>query len=249
MPANGAGPDRKANVTRALICDDDIGLCLLLADYLADHGVDAAYVHSAEEMLARLDHGDVPDVLVLDLMLPGIDGLTALQRLRAFAALPVIMLSSRGDPDDRAAGLEIGADDYLAKPCMPRELLARIRAVLRRSAGPPESAELRCGSLRADPQRRQAWIDGRALDLTAAEFSVLCALMRGAGQPLTRTQLTEQGLNRALEPFDRAIDVHISRLRRCLAAVPGCEWSVASVRGVGYQLVAAAQPDTSRRPS
>jgi DNA-binding response OmpR family regulator len=226
-------------MSKILICDDDHGLCRLLADYLADQGLGVETVHTAEAAMARLADGAACDVLVLDLMLPGIDGLAALKTIRQRYAMPVIMLSARGESVDRIVGLELGADDYLAKPCMPRELLARIQAVLRRRGSPAEGAEVNVGPLRVQPSLRKAWVGAAALDLTGAEFSVLAELARCAGQIVSREQLTERGLHRPLERFDRAVDVHVSRLRRKLADA-GAAPQIEGVRGAGYVLKRAA---------
>jgi two-component system response regulator CpxR len=223
-------------VARVLICDDDEPLCLLLADYLGRQGLAVDAVHSAEAAIERLGGGTAYDVLVLDLMLPGIDGLAALKAIRARHATPVIMLSARGESVDRVVGLELGADDYLGKPCEPRELLARIQAILRRVREPDAGGEVVVGALRVQPAERRAWLGSAELALTGAEFSVLAELARCAGRLVSREQLTERGLHRPLERFDRAIDVHVSRLRHKLgqagAAAPGIE----SVRGAGYLL-------------
>lgn len=219
-----------------LICDDDRALCLQLLDFLQDQALAAEAVHSAEALLQRLGETPVPQVLVLDLMLPGVDGLSALRQIRKTHALPIIMLSSRGDSEDRAVGLELGADDYLAKPCLPRELLARIQAVWRRSAD--ASPALLClGALNLNPHSQVASLGERRLELTAAEFSVLQVLAKHAGEVVSREALTEQALHRPLEAFDRAIDVHISRLRKKLAGPDAID--IIGVRGAGYQLATA----------
>ena len=228
-------------MANVLICDDDEPLCLLLADYLGRQGFRADTVHSAEAAIERLGHGTAYDVLVLDLMLPGIDGLAALKAIRARHAMPVIMLSARGESVDRIVGLEMGADDYLAKPVEPRELLARIQAVLRRAREPADGAELAVGALRVQPAERRAWLDGVELALTGAEFSVLAELVRNAGRLVSREQLTERGLHRPLERFDRAIDVHVSRLRQKLAKASARAPEIESVRGAGY-LLKRAEP-------
>jgi two-component system response regulator CpxR len=223
-------------VPNVLICDDDEPLCLLLADYLGRQGFRVDTVHAAEAAMERLAGGTAYDVLVLDLMLPGIDGLAALKAIRARHVMPVIMLSSRGESVDRIVGLEMGADDYLAKPCEPRELLARIQAVLRRAREPAGGAEIVVGALRVQPADRRAWLDGAELALTGAEFSVLAELARNAGRLVSREQLTERGLHRPLERFDRAIDVHVSRLRQKLAKTGARAPEIESVRGAGYLL-------------
>lgn len=221
---------------RILIADDDPSLCLLLSNYLGQNGYTVQAVQSAEAalQLLRTETG-LPDLLVLDVMLPGMDGLTALRHVRERSAMPVLMLSSRGEPVDRVVGLELGADDYLTKPCLPRELLARIQALLRRARPAEPGNEIRLGCLRLIPAQRRALSNGTALELTGAEFSVLLELVRHPGSVISREQLTERGLNRPLERFDRAIDVHVSRLRNKLAAA-SVALSIESVRGAGYVL-------------
>lgn len=222
-----------------LIADDDKELCTLLAEYLGKQGLGAEAVHSAESAIERLHGGARPDVLVLDVMLPGMDGLTALRRIREFESLPIVMLSGRGEPVDRILGLELGADDYLAKPCLPRELLARIQALLRRTRGeigPEPVTELQAGRLRLSPAERRASCGDDTLPLTGAELSVLFELARQLGHTVSREQLTQSALHRPLERYDRAIDVHVSRLRQKLAAA-GAGLRVESIRGAGYQLI------------
>ena len=227
-------------MSRILIADDDRELCQLLAEYLALQGLQAESVHSAEAAIERLQGtGLRPDVLVLDVMLPGMDGLAALRRIREFESLPIIMLSGRGEPVDRILGLELGADDYLAKPCLPRELLARIQALLRRSRGeigPEAIQEMQIGTLRLRPAERRALCGDQVLPLTGAELSVLIELARQVGQTVAREQLTQAALHRPLERYDRAIDVHVSRLRQKLVAVEA-DVRIESIRGAGYQLI------------
>jgi DNA-binding response OmpR family regulator len=226
-----------------LIADDDRELCQLLAEYLTRQGLETQAVHSAEAAVERLQGtAPKPDVLVLDVMLPGMDGLTALRRIREFESLPIVMLSGRGEPVDRILGLEFGADDYLAKPCLPRELLARIQALLRRSrweAQPDVAAEHRFGRLRLRPAERRAAVEEQILNLTGAEFSALLELVRHAGQTLSRERLTEAALHRPLERYDRAIDVHVSRLRQKLSAADA-GLRIEGIRGAGYQLLESA---------
>ncbi|MCC2657709.1 MAG: arabinofuranosidase [Panacagrimonas sp.] len=229
---------------RILIADDDRELCALLAEYLGRNQLAAEAVHSAESAIERLHTGARPDVLVLDVMLPGMDGLTALRRIREFESLPIVMLSGRGEPVDRIMGLELGADDYLAKPCLPRELLARIQALLRRTRGdigPEPVAEIQVGRVRIKPADRRASCGDEALPLTGAELSVLIELARQAGQTVTREQLTQGALHRALERYDRAIDVHVSRLRQKLTAAD-CGLRIETIRGAGYQLIVDEAP-------
>ena len=229
--------------TRILIADDDRELCALLADYLRHEGFAVETVHDGVAALARIANSPTrPDLLILDVMMPGRDGLETLRELRARHGLPVIMLSARGEPVDRVIGLELGADDYLAKPCVPRELLARVRARLRPPSGPALPETLQIGRLRLEPAQRRALIGEQLLELTGAEYSLLLALATRPGQVVDKAQLTREGLGREIERFDRSVDVHISRLRRKLSDAAADAPGIESVRGLGYQLIVAAEP-------
>lgn len=224
-----------------LLVDDDPELCELLSDYLGHEGFQVVAVHDAESALARLEQA-LPDLMVLDIMMPGQSGLELLQQMRPRFRLPVIMLTGRGDEIDRILGLEMGADDYLPKPCNPRELLARIRAVLRRSQvaeaadSRPQALELHGISL--DQGLREVRVEGELLELTSTEFNLLALLMQNAGQVLSKELLTERVLHRKLTAYDRAMDVHISRVRQKLAAALHEERDlIKTVRGQGYQFV------------
>jgi len=225
---------------RLLIVDDDRALCGLLKDYLEREGfvVDVAY--DSDTGLARLQNPATrPDLLILDVMMPGRDGLDTLRELRLKHRLPVIMLSAKGEPVDRVVGLELGADDYLTKPCLPRELLARIRAQLRRNT-PATAGSLLVGVLRLEPGERRAYVGEQELTLTGAEFQLLLALAQRAGELVDKATLTRMALGRELERFDRSIDVHVSRLRHKLAEASPQSPRIDSVRGAGYSLVAGA---------
>lgn len=225
---------------RILIADDDRALTRLLADYLQREGFSVDVVHDGEAALAHLrDGAQRPDLLILDVMMPGRDGLETLRELRLQQRLPVIMLSARGEPVDRVIGLELGADDYLAKPCLPRELLARVRAQLRRQ-NPEAAANVQVGALRLQPGDRQAWVGAQELNLTGAEFQLLLALAQRAGEVVDKATLTRLSLGRELERFDRSIDVHVSRLRHKLAEASDAAPRIESVRGSGYLLLAGA---------
>jgi DNA-binding response OmpR family regulator len=227
---------------RILIADDDRALCDLLAQYLQREGFDVDLAHDGEAALARLRGATGrPDLLILDVMMPGRDGLETLRELRATDRLPVIMLSARGEPLDRVTGLELGADDYLPKPCLPRELLARIRAQLRRSAPTEATAEWQVGALRLLPDERRALVESQELILTGAEVQLLLALAQRAGELMDKAALTRLALGRELEPYDRSIDVHVSRLRHKLAAASARAPRIDSVRGAGYVLLANAE--------
>lgn len=226
-------------MSRILIADDDRELCSLLSEYLQREGFVVDLAHDGEAALARLyNMAQRPDLLILDVMMPGRDGLETLRELRMKYRLPVIMLSARGEPVDRVVGLELGADDYLAKPCLPRELLARIRAQLRRNAPGPAAGELQLGVLRLLPGERRALVGEQELSLTGAEFQLLLALAQRAGELVDKAALTRLALGRELERFDRSIDVHVSRLRHKLAEASAQAPRIDAVRGAGYVLVA-----------
>ncbi len=221
-----------------LIADDDRELCALLADYLRSEGFQVETVHNGDDAIARInDAAQRPSLLILDVMMPGRDGLATLRELRQRHAVPVIMLSARGEPIDRVIGLELGADDYLSKPCLPRELLARVRARLRH-AGSTDT--LTVGALQLHAAARRATLSGVDLPLTGAEFSLLLALVARAGQIVDKALLTREGLGREIERFDRSVDVHVSRLRRKLADASPDAPRIESVRGQGYQLLVPA---------
>lgn len=230
---------------KILIADDDRELNALLADYLGREGYAVSSAYDGTAALAQLlDPAARPDLLILDVMMPGRDGLETLRELRRQHPLPVIMLSARGEPVDRVVGLELGADDYLAKPCLPRELLARVRAQLRRASlatsPSPVPEALQLGPLRLHPGERRAWVGDTELSLTGAEFSLLQALAQQAGQVIDKAALTRLALGRELERFDRSIDVHVSRLRHKLAAAGHSGARIESIRGAGYLLAIPA---------
>lgn len=225
-----------------MLVDDDRELCELLTDYLSHEGFHVDAVHDAASAQARLAQ-HIPDLMVLDIMMPGQSGLELLQQMRPRFRLPVIMLTGRGDDIDRILGLEMGADDYLPKPCNPRELLARIRAVLRRSQsgvapGDLPQQPLVLHGIRLDPGLREVHVQGVLLELTSTEFNLLALLMQNAGQVLSKALLTERVLHRKLTAYDRAMDVHISHIRQKLAANLGESHDlIKTVRGQGYQFV------------
>ena len=228
-------------MSRILIVDDDRALSALLAEYLQREGFIVDVAHDGDAALAQLQNASQrPDLLILDVMMPGRDGLETLRELRMQYRLPVIMLSARGEPVDRVVGLELGADDYLAKPCLPRELLARVRAQLRRNVALPNSGTLQLGALRLLPGERRAYVAEQELSLTGAEFQLLLTLAQRAGELVDKAVLTRTALGRELERFDRSIDVHVSRLRHKLAEASAPSLRIESVRGAGYILVAEA---------
>jgi two-component system response regulator CpxR len=237
VAADAARHDSKP-MSRILIADDDRELCALLADYLRREAFEVDLVHDGESALQRLrDPALRPELLILDVMMPGGDGLETLRELRQQHRLPVIMLSARGEPVDRVVGLELGADDYLSKPCLPRELLARVRAQLRRQTL-PAAEELNLGNLQLNPAERRAAVNGQELRLTGAEFALLLTLAQHAGEVVGKATLTRLALGREIERFDRSVDVHVSRLRRKLSEASTTAPSIEAVRGAGYLLVA-----------
>jgi DNA-binding response OmpR family regulator len=226
-----------ASATAALLIDDDARLGELVKEYLGKHEIAVTVAADGERGLAALGHGRF-DVVLLDVMLPGADGFEVCRRLRAtpeLTTLPVIMLTARGDDVDKIVGLELGADDYLAKPFNPRELLARIRAVLRRGRpAPSTTSRFRAGQLEIDFDSREVTVAGRRQVLTAYEFELLGALARAAGRVLSREQLLDALKGAEYEAFDRSIDVHISKLRAKLEANPKAPRYIKTVRGAGY---------------
>ena len=218
-----------------LLIDDDVELCSLLGEFLKREGFNVDCVNDGSSGLERASQPGI-DLVVLDVMLPGIDGFEILRRLRAHNKVPVIMLTARGEDVDRIIGLEIGADDYLAKPFNPRELAARIRAILRRyEARPPvtSSSRVEVNGIALDPASREVFSNGKRIELTTFEFDILEMLMRSAGRVLSRDALMENFYNRKATPFDRSIDMHISHLRKKLERGDSI---IKTIRGVGYQL-------------
>src|SRR5438045_3273603 len=223
-------------MVRALLIEDDRKLAALLREFLSQHGVEAVAADDGVQALRELQAQRF-DILLLDLMLPGMDGLSLTRRIRERWKTPVIMVTARGDDADKIVGLELGADDYLAKPFNPRELLARIRAVLRRAEPGGEQPRFQSGGLAIDFAAREVTVNGARQTLTAHEFGLLCALARNAGRVLTRDQLLEEMKGeQADEAFDRSIDVHVSRLRQKIEPDPRHPRYVKTVRGAGYLL-------------
>ena len=216
-----------------LLVDDDAELCALLREFLQREGFTVSCEHEGNRGLGKALEAGV-DLVVLDVMLPGIDGFEILRRLRAQSKVPVIMLTARGEDVDRIVGLELGADDYLPKPFNPRELAARIRAILRRyEARPAEpNARLELNGIALDPGTREVLAAGKRVELTTFEFDILEMLMRSAGRVLSRDALMEKFFNRKATPYDRSIDMHISHLRKKLEAGDSL---IKTIRGVGYQ--------------
>jgi two-component system response regulator CpxR len=232
-----------------LIIDDDTELCQLLAEYLKPEGFDVTSVHEGNDGLLQALSKDYA-LVVLDIMLPGLNGLEILQRIRHQKDTPVLMLTARDEDVDRIVGLEMGADDYMPKPFNPRELVARIRAILRRTREWSEKAgqqspmeKIVVGDVEMDIGSRTVRRAGEALELTSIEFNFLEMLLRSAGQVVTRESLTENVLGRALTPYDRSVDVHLSSLRKKLGHKLGEIERIKTVRGVGYIYAHPSQPN------
>lgn len=226
---------------RLLLVDDDRELNAMLAEYLGGDGFEVDSAYDGDEGLRMATQGGY-DALVLDVMLPGRDGFAVLRELRRDQSVPVLMLTARGDDVDTVVGLELGADDYLPKPCNPRVLVARIRALLRRGQVAPDAGQstlLEVGDLCLDPGRRDVHVAGNPVDLTGTEFDVLHCLIAQAGQLVDKDRISREALGRALKPFDRSIDMHISNLRRKLGPFADGGLRIKTVRGGGYQYVTA----------
>jgi DNA-binding response OmpR family regulator len=240
---------------RVLLVEDDPAIAEMVTDWLGGEGFAVAWCARGDEAIAKARDCDI---VVLDVMLPGMGGFEVLRRLRSetdgLARLPVIMLTARGDVTDRVVGLELGADDYLSKPFDPRELTARLRAVLRRheeaepNAPLPENQKITVDDLEVETAARIARLKGTPLPLTGAEFDVLAVLMRGAGQVLDRDTLCRQAFGRKWTSYDRAVDMHISNLRRKLGPLPDGRERVQSVRGAGYVYVRAGDGIQEKQP-
>jgi two-component system phosphate regulon response regulator OmpR len=218
---------------QVLVVDDDTRLSAMLADYLGGNGFAVHTAATATAGLADLARR-APDAVILDVMLPDLDGFEACRRIRAISDVPILMLTAKGEETDRIVGLELGADDYLPKPFNPRELLARLKAILRRRNGGTGSRILRFGRLEIDPGSRSVRIDGRESAMTSYQFDLLVALAENAGRTLSREQLMDMVKGEELEALDRTIDVHVSRIRAAIERDPKHPRRIITVRGAGY---------------
>jgi two-component system phosphate regulon response regulator OmpR len=218
---------------RILLIEDDSRLAEMVKNYLGGAGFQVTVAPNGASGLT-LEGRETFDAVVLDLMLPDMDGLEICRRIRSRASTPMLMLTARGEPMDRVVGLEMGADDYLAKPFEPRELLARLRAILRRSKGAPAADVLRFGRLEIDQGARQARLDGNEVSLTSHQFALLLAMAKHPGRVMSRDALMEIVKHEPLEAFDRSIDVHISRIRAAIEDDAAKPRRVITVRGAGY---------------
>ncbi|WP_019672420.1 response regulator transcription factor [Psychrobacter lutiphocae] len=222
-------------MTRILLGDDDKELVELLDEYLTNHGLSCDAAYDGEQVLEKIK-SNIYDLIVLDIMMPKIDGLSVLRQLPTLTQTPVIMLTAKGDEIDRIIGLELGADDYIAKPCNPRELLARINAVIKRATMlNTEVVPLVHDRLELDQIHRVCKVDGQPLQVTGTEFDLLVALLQQQGKVASKEWLSKTVLQRELQPLDRSLDVHVSRLRKKLQ--PYHDDPIKAVRGKGYQLV------------
>lgn len=226
---------------KLLLIDDDVAFCGLLSDYLGGEGFDVDMAHDGRSAIDKLRIAPI-DIAILDVMMPGMSGLDVLREMRSFSHVPVLMLTARGEDIDRIVGLELGADDYVSKPCNPREIVARVRAILRRAQGSGTTPALSEQPLIIDDvemraSERAVYQGGEPLELTSTEFDVLVVLLRNAGSVVEKTTVSNEALKRKLGPYDRSIDMHISRLRRKLGTLPGGGERIKTVRGSGYQYI------------
>ncbi len=235
-----------------LLIDDDIEFCEFLTEYLENEGFEVTAVHDGKEGLEKAVAGnDAYDLIILDLMLPGMNGFEVLQRLRSELDTPVLMYTGRDEEVDRVIGLEIGADDFIVKSSNPRELVARIRAILRRTgnrsaqSGQPGRKPLVVGDLELDAGTRVVHLNGEKLDLTSVEFNLLQVMVQAAGKVVTREHLALQGMGRGLVGYDRSLDVHVSRLRKKLGYKLNGVERIKTVRSVGYVYTLAGDPPRS----
>jgi DNA-binding response OmpR family regulator len=233
-----AATRRDADAVRVLIIDDDVKLTSVLSEYLARFGFAVRAAARPSDGLRALA-AERPELVILDVMLPEMDGLAVCRKVRESSRVPIIMLTARGDVSDRIVGLELGADDYLPKPFEPRELVARMQAVLRRGA-PSEAEVMRAGSVEVNWSARTATVAGRSLELTTAEFEVLGVLVRNAGRVLSRERIIEGTHDVSWEAFDRSVDVLVSRLRQKLGDDPRRPTFIRTVWGVGYSFIGGA---------
>jgi two-component system OmpR family response regulator len=227
-------------MNQVLLIDDDVELVGMFREYLEQEGFRVGCAHDGQAGTREALSGQYA-IAVLDVMMPRMNGIETLRRIRARSQMPVLMLTGRGDDTDRILGLELGADDYVTKPCTPRELTARIRAILRRTNAQPRDdgagPALVVGKLTVLPEQRRASWDGKALELTSTEFNLLEVLARNAGRPVSKNELSEQGLGRPMARFDRNIDVHLSSLRHKLGTLADGRSCLQTVYRLGYQLI------------
>lgn len=227
-------------MVKLLLADDDARLSDLIKDYFVGEGYEVSHAWNGREALALMAQ-DTPDIVILDVMMPELDGFETLKQIRNKSSLPVIMLTAKGDDIDRILGLEMGADDYLSKPFNPRELLARIKAILRRASQEKEgdsTADLELSGVLLRRKNRTVFLEGEPVELTSSEYTLLECMMMVPGQVLTKQELSEKALGRKLTMYDRSLDMHISNLRKKIGNLDNSEPRIKTVRGVGYIFVA-----------
>lgn len=235
-------PMSKSCAAHVLLVDDDVELTAMLSDYVRAEGFEVDALYNGADAIPAIASG-IYDAVILDIMLPRMSGIEVLRLIRQTSDVPILMLTAKGDDIDRVIGLELGADDYMPKPCFPRELVARLRAVLRRRTGQyaaDRQTEFRLGTLHVDVAARRVRCGERQLDLTSCEFNLLTALLRAGSRVASKEELSQRVLGRPHEAYDRSIDVHVSNLRQKLAA---CRAPVVieTVRGIGYRIGTGAQ--------
>lgn len=225
-------------MAKVLLIDDDVELVNLIREYLVQEGFDVECAHDGETGIMYAETRS-PALIVLDVMMPKLNGIDVLRRIRASSNVPILMLTAKGDDEHRIVGLELGADDYVPKPCTPRELIARIRAVLRRIVPATEQvqAQINVGPLALWPERRIVEWAGQAVNLTSTEFNLLEVLVRQAGRVVSKSDLSTLGLGRPLSRFDRTIDVHLSSIRQKLGTLTDGRQCIQTVYRMGYQLI------------
>lgn len=219
-----------------LLIDDDRALCELLAEYLEGEGFTVESAHDGESGAVRALEGEW-DVIILDVMMPGMSGFDVLKRIKPAVTTPVLMLTARGEDTDTVVGLELGADEYVAKPCSPRVLVARVRALLRRHGQDTDNEQLRMGDLMLDVGNRSVSVGGEPVELTGAEFNLLRLLVAHAGSVVSKEQLASEGLGRPLQAYDRRIETHMAQIRRKLGPLADGSQRIYTLRGSGYQYV------------
>lgn len=223
---------------RILLVDDDVALCELLSEYLEMESFEVTMVHDGNQALQLINTAQQPwGVIILDVMLPGMNGFDLLKAIRPDSACPVLMLTARGEDTDTVLGLELGADEYVAKPVSPRVLVARLRALIRRASSEQKSSIMKVGDLKLDKQARLLTVAGVTIEMTGAEFNLLNQLIDHAGEVVSREQLAAEGLGRPLQAYDRRIETHIAQIRRKLGPLADGTERIKTVRGAGYQYV------------
>ncbi|MBT3204401.1 MAG: response regulator transcription factor [Gammaproteobacteria bacterium] len=221
-----------------LLVDDDVALCELLREYLEMESFQVSMVHDGKQALQIINSAQQTwDAILLDVMLPGMNGFDLLKAIRPHNSIPILMLTARGEDTDTVLGLELGADEYVAKPVSPRVLVARLRALIRRASSEQKSSSIKVGDLNLDKQARLITVSGETIELTGAEFNLLNQLIENSGEVVSREQLAKEGLGRSLQAYDRRIETHMTQIRRKLGPQADGTERIKTVRGAGYQYV------------